>query len=168
MQSPYLYKTLFYFFLSFFLSFSRYENFVGFQMNKATILSDAITYIEGLQEEVKGLSEKLQEMETMSEKNMGSMDDTAQVTEKCKIEKDVQVSGLEGNKLWIKIICEHKKGLFNAVMEAMDSIGFEVIDTNLTTSKGVILISFSVQGTHVDGFVIEQMREFFMEMIREF
>ncbi|XP_042491018.1 transcription factor DYT1 [Macadamia integrifolia] len=136
-------------------------------MNKGTILSDAISYIEGLQEEVKGLSEKLQEMEIMSgQVNVGSMDDTVQVTEKCKIEEDVQVTALDGNKLWIKIICGQKKGLFNELMEALDSVGFEVIDTNLTTSKGAILVSFSVEGTHVDEYVTEQMKEFFMEMIR--
>ncbi|KAJ4952464.1 hypothetical protein NE237_029296 [Protea cynaroides] len=133
-------------------------------MNRATILDDSITYIEFLQEEVKGLSEKLQEIE-MSEENMRSVDDT-QLTEKCNIEADVQVTAIDGNKLRIKIYCENKKGVFNAVMEAFGSVGFEVIDTNLTTFKGLILISFSVEGTHVDRLLVEEMRALLMEVIR--
>ncbi|KAJ4972920.1 hypothetical protein NE237_006094 [Protea cynaroides] len=115
-------------------------------MNKATILDDAITYIEVLQDEVKDLSEKLQVIEAIEESDMRSMDDIAVLlTEKCNIEADVQVTALDGNKMWIKINCENKKGVFNTFMEAFGSLGFELIDINLTTSKGLILISFSVE-----------------------
>ncbi|KAF8414051.1 hypothetical protein HHK36_002050 [Tetracentron sinense] len=113
-------------------------------LKKATIITDAITYIGGLQKQVKGLSEQLLEMEVLSEEEekLGKEEHEIQ---QCKIEVDVKVSGIYGNKLWIQIICEKKRGGFTKLVEAISDLGFEVTDTNFTTSGGAALISFCVE-----------------------
>ena len=52
---------------------------------------------------------------------------------------------LDGNKLWVKMIIEKKRGRFTKLMEAMNSFGIELIDTNVTTTKGAFLITASIQ-----------------------
>jgi len=49
------------------------------------------------------------------------------------------------NKLWVKIVFEKKRGGFNRLMEAMNAIGFELVDTTVTTSKGAMLVSSCVK-----------------------
>ena len=55
------------------------------------------------------------------------------------------VTQIDGNKLWIKIIFEKKRGGFTRLMEAMTAFGFELIDTSVTTSKGAMLVSSCVK-----------------------
>ncbi|OVA15363.1 Myc-type [Macleaya cordata] len=138
-------------------------------MTKAAIIEDAITYIEGLQQQVKGLSDRLHEMETVlpeEGEDVRSEDDTdQQETEKYSIESEVKVAHLEGNKLWIKIICDGKRGGFTKLMEIMSSLGFETIDTNFTSFKGVTLTTLCVKGRNVEVVEMEQLKEFLLEMV---
>ncbi|GFZ06276.1 hypothetical protein Acr_18g0004460 [Actinidia rufa] len=57
------------------------------------------------------------------------------------IRPEVKVTQIDGNKLWIKIVFEKKKGGFTKLMEAMSVLGYEFTDTSVTTSKGAILIT---------------------------
>ncbi|KAG5038338.1 hypothetical protein JHK86_019178 [Glycine max] len=38
----------------------------------------------------------------------------------------VQATKIDGNKLWVKMIIEKKRGRFKKLMEAMDNIGIEL------------------------------------------
>jgi len=49
------------------------------------------------------------------------------------------------NKLWVKIVFEKKRGGFNRLMEAMNALGFELVDTIVTTSNGAMLVSSCVK-----------------------
>ncbi|KAF9590770.1 hypothetical protein IFM89_038297 [Coptis chinensis] len=114
-------------------------------MNKATIIDDAITYITGLQNHVKGLSERLIEMETVEGEKQGSEEDTTEEIEKFQIEDEVKVTCIDEHRLWLKVICESKRGRFTKLMETINGLGFGITDTNVTTSKGVTLIMFCVE-----------------------
>lgn len=61
------------------------------------------------------------------------------------MQEEVRVTQIDGNKLWIKIIIEKKRGRFSKLMEALNSYGIELIDTNLTTIKGAFLITSCIQ-----------------------
>jgi hypothetical protein len=55
------------------------------------------------------------------------------------------ISQLDAKKLWIKLIFEKKRGGFTRLMEAMSAFGFVLIDTSVTTTKGAMLVSSSVE-----------------------
>ncbi|XVF87623.1 hypothetical protein PTKIN_Ptkin18bG0135000 [Pterospermum kingtungense] len=138
-------------------------------MNKATIIEDAITYIQDLQKTSQILSDQLLEMEGSSEeggKPMRIEADAADDMKKCGIKEEVKVTKIDGNKLLIKIVIEKKRGCFTKLVEAMDYLGFELSETNVTTFKGAMLISSCLQGTYGDTLMVEQTQELLLEIIR--
>nr|KYP48453.1 Transcription factor DYSFUNCTIONAL TAPETUM 1 [Cajanus cajan] len=117
-------------------------------MNKATIVEDAITYIEKLQAKVQSLSHELHRMEATSEDTAETKADEINAVEDMQnwgIQAEVRVAQIDGNKLWVKIIIEKKRGRFSKLMEALNNFGIELIDTNLTTTKGAFLITSCIQ-----------------------
>ncbi|XVF27772.1 hypothetical protein REPUB_Repub14bG0137600 [Reevesia pubescens] len=138
-------------------------------MNKATIIEDAITYIQELQKTSQVLSEQLLEMEGSSEegeKPMRTETNAAEDMKKCGIKEEVKVSNIDGGKLLIKIILEKKRGCFTKLIEAMNYLGFELSETNVTTFKGAMLISSYVHGTYGDTLMVEQTQELLLGIIR--
>nr|WIE96140.1 basic helix-loop-helix transcription factor [Loropetalum chinense var. rubrum] len=138
-------------------------------MNKATIIEDAINYIMELQNNVKNLSDLLLEMEASSEEGTEQMSDeidAAKEMKKCGIEADVNVTNIDGEKLWIKIVFEKKRGGFTKLMEAMSFLGYEFTDTSVTTFKGAILISSCVEGFYGEKVAVARTRELLLEIIR--
>jgi len=55
------------------------------------------------------------------------------------------VAQIDENKLWVKIIIEKKQGSLNKLMETLNYVGIELIDINLTTTKGACLITSCIQ-----------------------
>ncbi|XVF25942.1 hypothetical protein REPUB_Repub13aG0257400 [Reevesia pubescens] len=138
-------------------------------MNKATIIEDAITYIQELQKTSQVPTEQLLEIEGSSEEEKRAMRiqiDAAEDMKKCGIKEEVKVSNIDGNKVLIKIILEKKKGCFTKLIEAMNYVGFELSETSVTSFKGAMLISSCVQGTYGDTLMVEQTRELLLEVIR--
>ncbi|KAE8664490.1 pentatricopeptide repeat-containing protein [Hibiscus syriacus] len=137
-------------------------------MNKATIIEDAITYIQELQKTSDDLSEELREMEASSEgggKQMEMEGDAADEMEKCGIKEEIKVTYIDGNTLLIKIVLQKKRGCFTKLIETMDYLGFELSETSVTTFKGAMLFSSCVHGKFVDALMIEQT-ELLLDMIR--
>lgn len=48
-------------------------------------------------------------------------------------------------KLWIKIVCQKKRGGFTKLMETMNVLGFDLNDTSVTASRGALLVTASVE-----------------------
>nr|XP_009769292.1 PREDICTED: transcription factor DYSFUNCTIONAL TAPETUM 1-like [Nicotiana sylvestris] len=131
-------------------------------MTKEAIITDAITYIRELQTNVSNLTEQLLEMESphieeLETKNEEIID---------AAEPEVEVAHIGTSKLWIKIVCQKKRGGFTKLMEAMNVVGFDLNDTSVTASKGTLLVTSSVEV--VRGGLIEahQIREILLEIIR--
>ncbi|XP_062161852.1 transcription factor DYT1-like [Alnus glutinosa] len=118
-------------------------------MNKATIIEDAISYVQDLQRNVNVLQEQLFKIEASSEEETKprSTEETeaADKMEKCGIQAEVEATQIVENKLWVKIVFEKKRGGFNRLMEAMNALGFELVHTIVTTSKGAMLVSSCVK-----------------------
>nr|XP_016449679.1 PREDICTED: transcription factor DYT1-like [Nicotiana tabacum] len=139
-------------------------------MTKETIITDAITYIRELQTNVNNLSEQLlemeathgEELETKSEENI----DTAEEMANWGIEPEVQVAHIGTSKLWIKIVCQKKRGGFTKLMEAMNVLGFDLNDTSVTASKGALLVTSSVEVVRGGQIDAHQIREILLEIIR--
>nr|KJB69370.1 hypothetical protein B456_011G019900 [Gossypium raimondii] len=139
-------------------------------MNKATIIDDAITYIQELQKTSQVLSEQLLEMEGSSEESVMPMKLEIAVAQhdmkKCGIKEEVKVSNIDGNKFLIKIIVEKKRGCFTQLIEAMNYLGFELSETNVTTFSGAMLFSSCVHGKYGDTLMVEHIEELLSEMMR--
>ncbi|XP_010531653.1 PREDICTED: transcription factor DYT1-like isoform X1 [Tarenaya hassleriana] len=140
-------------------------------MNKASIVDDAITYIRELQIKVEGLSEKLHEMEVSeveeeTDLNPKVTKDSREEMENHGIEEDVYVTKIGESKYWLKIIASKKVGVFTKFMEVMNFAGLEIIDISITTSSGAILVSSSVQRIHEGSVDVEQMRGLLMDVTR--
>ncbi|KAJ7968415.1 Transcription factor like [Quillaja saponaria] len=137
-------------------------------MNKATIIEDAITYIKQLQKDVESLSDQLLEMEVCSEKRTEPEIediDAAEEMKKSGIKVEVSVTQISGNKLWVKIIFEKRKGRFRKLMEAMNAFGLELIDTNVTTRNGAFLITTCLQGFYGETLAAQQTKELMQDVI---
>ncbi|KAG6601683.1 Transcription factor DYT1, partial [Cucurbita argyrosperma subsp. sororia] len=119
-------------------------------MNKATIIEDAITYIKQLQKRVNILKDQLVELEGSAEKTPWPTIPTDSTTptqsNKSYIQADVSVSQIDEHKLWIKILFEKRKGAFTKLIQAMNSVGFELTDTSVTTVQGAVLVTTLING----------------------
>ncbi|XP_057463903.1 transcription factor DYT1-like [Actinidia eriantha] len=139
-------------------------------MNKATIITDAISYIEKLQKSVRDLSDQLFEMEaTCEEQYLETPIDAIDAAEEMKtwgIRPEVKVTRIDENKLWIKVVFEKKKSGFTKLMEAMSVLGYEFTDTSVTTSRGAILITACLVGNYGGIPEAEQIRDVLLEIIR--
>ncbi|XP_048447065.1 transcription factor DYT1 isoform X2 [Pyrus x bretschneideri] len=137
-------------------------------MNKATIVEDAITYIQELQQKVDFLKDQLFEMEASSEETLQPNKEETHAAEEMKkfgIQTEVNVTKIDGNKLWVKTVLEKKRGGFTKLMEAMTGFGFELTDTSVTTSNGVMMVSSCITGFCCDKLEVEQTRELMLEII---
>ncbi|OIV96898.1 hypothetical protein TanjilG_00480, partial [Lupinus angustifolius] len=53
---------------------------------------------------------------------------------------EVRLEQIDAIKLLVKIIIENKSGSIKKLMEDMNLLGFELIDTNVITTKGALFI----------------------------
>ncbi|KAK7328018.1 hypothetical protein VNO77_22112 [Canavalia gladiata] len=139
-------------------------------MNKATIIEDAITYIKKLQDKVESLSQELRQMEATSEETAETkMDDTDGVEDMNNwgIEAEVRVAQIDGSKLWVKIIFEKKRGRFRKLLEALNNFGIELIDTNLTTTKGAFLLTSCIQDKDGERLAVHQTKNLLQDIISD-
>ncbi|KAH7858094.1 hypothetical protein Vadar_019895 [Vaccinium darrowii] len=138
-------------------------------MNKGTIITDAIAYVEELQKSASDLTNQLLEMEaTLVEESKMPIEaiDAAEKMQNWGIKPEIKVNQIEGNKLWIKIVFEKKRGGFTKLMEAVSVIGYEFTHTSVTTYRGAILVTACLEGN--DGGILEakQTRELLLDVVR--
>ncbi|CAA3006166.1 transcription factor DYT1-like [Olea europaea subsp. europaea] len=118
-------------------------------MNKATIMTDAVTYIEQLRRHVKDLSNQLLKMDTtfVKEEETTKIEeiDSAEEMTIWGIEPQVQGTSIDGTKVWIKIVYQKTKGRFTKIMEAMSVLGFDLTVSMSPRPKEQFLFSSCVE-----------------------
>ncbi|XP_059635736.1 transcription factor DYT1-like [Cornus florida] len=156
-------------------------------MNRATIIVDAITYIQKLQKDVRDLGDQLLEMEAILEEEskawktegIGAAEEMKKWGIKVTLflinsynlhshthTTEITVNHIDADNLWMKIILEKKRGACTKLMEAMSVVGFEFTDTSVTTSKGAYLITSCLVGIRGRMLAADQVRELLMDIIR--
>ncbi|KAI3837520.1 hypothetical protein MKX03_032244 [Papaver bracteatum] len=140
-------------------------------MTKAAAIDDAITYIKGLQKQVEGLGDCLNQMDVavpqaLEEESIVGKVELDQNIEKYTIEEQVKVTSLEGDNLSIKITCYSKRGIFTRLLELMTTLGYEIMDNNFTSFKGVCLTTLSVRGSRVEVAELEKLEELLLKVVR--
>ncbi|KAG6601503.1 Transcription factor ABORTED MICROSPORES, partial [Cucurbita argyrosperma subsp. sororia] len=141
------------------------------KMDRASIIVDAINYIRELEENVKNLQNELVQLEhkdcqknrhlkiSPSEKNK---DDTIYwplvqndqpmfiLGEEKPMEVEVEVMQINERDFLIKLFCKQTQGGVVSSIEAMDSLGLQVVDVNITTFGGMVLNIFHVEANEND------------------
>ncbi|CAM8994971.1 unnamed protein product [Rhodiola kirilowii] len=143
-------------------------------MNKATIIVDAVSYIQELQGCVEQLTNQLQEMEPP---NSDSVYEESQFQEggsslmeempqnSIHIQEEVALTPINHTKLWMKLQFSNRRGGFTKLMEAINYIGLEPTDISLTTCGGAMLISSCVEGIYGQVLEVDEIRQFLLEFI---
>ncbi|KAH7545853.1 hypothetical protein FEM48_Zijuj01G0137700 [Ziziphus jujuba var. spinosa] len=137
-------------------------------MNKATIIEDAITYIEELQQTVDTLTNQLSDNKSSFEEGADPTKEEIHVAEGMKkfgIQEEVNVSRISENKLWIKMVFEKKRGRLIKLLEAMSTLGLELTDTAVTTSKGAMLVTSCVEGFCCEKLALEEAKKLLLQII---
>ncbi|XP_028792388.1 transcription factor DYT1-like [Neltuma alba] len=150
-------------------------------MTRACIIDDAITYINKMQTQVESLTQELQEIEAKANSQLPKAldqpktkkrdepeeeEEEEEEMKKCGIQEQVKVAEIEVNKLWMKIIIEKKRGRIMKLIEAMNSFGIGLLDTNVTTTKGAVLITTSIQGKNGERLAAQETQELMLDIVR--
>ncbi|XP_054778958.1 transcription factor DYT1 [Prosopis cineraria] len=146
-------------------------------MTRACIIDDAITYIKKMQTQVESLTQELQTMEAkansqpLKTENQLKIDESEEEEEeedmkKCGTQVEVKVTQIDVNKLWMKIIIEQRRGRVKKLIEAMNSLGIDLLDINVTTIKGAFLITTSIQENNGERIGAKETQELMLDVIR--
>ncbi|XP_031740986.1 transcription factor ABORTED MICROSPORES isoform X4 [Cucumis sativus] len=141
------------------------------KMDRASIIVDAIGYIRELEENVKSLQNELIQLEHKDcQKNkhlkVSPLEKTNDdinswpfvqddqpmfiLDEEKPMEVEVEVMQINERDFLIKLFCKRKQGGVVSSIEAMDSLGLQVIDVNITTFGGMVLNIFHVEANEND------------------
>ncbi|GFS36534.1 basic helix-loop-helix (bHLH) DNA-binding superfamily protein [Actinidia rufa] len=137
-------------------------------LDRASILGDAIEFVKELQKQVKDLQLELEEQsddEATDNHNNGRSEKT-NYDKPRQMEPQVEVAQLDGNEFFLKIFCEHKRGGFVRLMEALNSLGLEVTNVNVTSYRCLVSYVFKVEKRDSEMVQAEDVRDSLLEITR--
>lgn len=139
-------------------------------MDRASILGDAIDYIVGLQNQVKALQDELEDPNDgpapdvlldhrppaslvglekddsprTSQQQLAGSKRSREEEKGHDMEPQVEVRQVEGNEFFLQVLCERKPNRFVQLMDAMNALGLEVTNVNVTSYRTLVLNVFRV------------------------
>nr|XP_012570710.1 transcription factor ABORTED MICROSPORES-like [Cicer arietinum]XP_027189166.1 transcription factor ABORTED MICROSPORES-like [Cicer arietinum] len=162
------------------------------KLDRASILGDAIEFVKDLQKQVKELQDDLEEnSDTATEsncvinnqyvngiqveadnKNVRKAEHGYHVVgngnekQTQQMEAQVEVAQIDGNEYFVKVFCEHRAGGFVKLMEALNSLGMDVLHATVTSHKGLVSNVFKVEKKESEIVEAEDVRESLIELTR--
>ncbi|XAR72687.1 hypothetical protein NMG60_11019413 [Bertholletia excelsa] len=166
------------------------------KLDRASILGDAIEFVKELQKQVKDLQMELEEQSDDDVPNASAGNGPPEILnpsgfhvgssasngvvepaarqnndpdalEKLRqMESQVDVAQLDGNEFYVKVFCEHKRGGFLRLMEALASLGLEVTNVNMTSFRALVSNVFKVEMRESEVVHADHVRDSLLEVTR--
>ncbi|KAE9618502.1 putative transcription factor bHLH family [Lupinus albus] len=83
-----------------------------------------------------------------------------------QMEPQVEVAHIDGNEYFVKVFSEHKMGGFVKLMEALNTLGMDVVHATVTSHKGLVSNVFKVEKKDSEMVEAEDVRESLLELTR--
>ncbi|PIN19147.1 hypothetical protein CDL12_08146 [Handroanthus impetiginosus] len=83
-----------------------------------------------------------------------------------QMEPQVEVYQMGGNEIFVKVFCEHKVGGFVRLMEALSSLGLQVINVNVTRHTCLVSNIFRLEKTDCGIVQADHLKEFLLQLAR--
>ncbi|KAK2458921.1 basic helix-loop-helix (bHLH) DNA-binding superfamily protein [Trifolium repens] len=95
-------------------------------------------------------------------------EDVGTVTDKQtqQMEPQVEVAQIDGNEYFLKVFCEHRPGGFVKLMEALNTLGMDVVHATVTSHKGLVSNVFKVEKKESEIVEAEDVRDSLLELTR--
>ncbi|KHN11490.1 Transcription factor ABORTED MICROSPORES [Glycine soja] len=83
-----------------------------------------------------------------------------------QMEPQVEVALIDGNEYFVKVFCEHRPGGFVKLMEALNTIGMDVVHATITSHTGLVSNVFKVEKKDSETVEAEDVRDSLLELMR--
>ncbi|KAK7270176.1 hypothetical protein RIF29_23132 [Crotalaria pallida] len=83
-----------------------------------------------------------------------------------QMEPQVEVALIDGNEYFVKVFCEHRPGGFVKLMEALNTLGMDVVHATVTSHKGLVSNVFKVEKKDSEMVEAEDVRDSLLELTR--
>ncbi|KAL4358222.1 hypothetical protein AHAS_Ahas09G0265100 [Arachis hypogaea] len=83
-----------------------------------------------------------------------------------QMEPQVEVAVIDGKEYFVKVFCEHRAGGFVKLMEALNTLGMDVVHATVTSHKGLVSNVFKVEKKDSDMVEAEDVRDSLLELTR--
>ncbi|KAI5067163.1 hypothetical protein GOP47_0017691 [Adiantum capillus-veneris] len=128
------------------------------KMDKASVVSDAIAYVQSLQKQVGEVKKEIQALkswENISNKNVSSRAPTLTSTMKQVQHKILEVNVIEVEKAiyQLEIICSNGQGVIENLTKAIEMLGINILNAKIIKINDHILNTIFVEA--IDGLGIE-------------